>query len=245
MRQFLCGILLTISWVILAAPGAAQEALRARIIYFDLPPFMSQVAGVPAGTGLAFIKHATEGLPVSPDWEFLPIKRLIRDFPTEPMIVFGLGRTAEREKMGLIWVSKMWDSHFVFATLAGHEPIDSLEAGKNAGHITATAGGAPEIMLRSLGFTNLDTAITAHTNVTKLATGHVDAWFDADRTILAHWRLQDQDPARLHLGKSISVLESWIVASPTVPPDVIAALRENLAHMSKSELDTAWPAEPD
>ena len=240
-NRFKAFLIILTGWLGVSLSAPALESNRPRIVYFDLPPFTTMRDGKPAGSGVALIDHAIEGLPVDPEWQFLPIKRLTYLMATDPVIVFGIGRTPEREAMGLTWIRKLWESHYVFATLASHAPADTLEQGKALPHVTCTTGGAPEAVLRAEGFDNLEAVISAQQNVSKLAAGHADAWFDVDVSILTHWRLNGQDPTALHLGRPIRVMESWIAASPTVEPGVVAQLRKNLARLDDSDFEAARP----
>ena len=223
----------------MSQPGQCQTAPLPRIAYFDLPPFIVAQDGKPVGTGVSLIHHAVEGLPIAADWEFLPIKRLTTVMATEPLIVFGIGRTPEREQMGFVWVRKLWESHYVFATLAPHEPVDTLEQGKALRSVTCTVGSAPEALLRAAEFENMETVFAAWQNVAKLAAGRADAWFDVDVSILNHWRTNGQERSSLRLGKPIRIMESWVAASPTIDPEIVARLRDNLAKLPKSEFDAA------
>ena len=226
-------------WLAMSLPGQCQTAPQPRIAYFDLPPFTSTQDGKPVGKGVPLISQAVEGLPIAAEWELLSIKRLTTLMTTEPLIVFGIGRTPEREQMGFTWVRKLWESHYVFATLASHAPVDTLEQGKALRSVTCTVGSAPEALLRTAEFGNVETVFAAWQNVAKLAAGRADAWFDVDVSILNHWRLNGQERSDLRLGKPINVMESWVVASPTVDPEIVARLRDNLAKIPKSEFDAA------
>ena len=238
-NRFKALLIILTGWLGVSLSAPAAESDRLRIVYFDLPPFIVLHDGKPSGNGVPLINRAIKGIPVDPEWQFLPIKRLTYLMATDPIIVFGIGRTPEREAMGLIWIRKLWESHYVFASLAIRGPVDTLEQGKALAHVTCTVGSAPEALLRAEGFDNLETAMSAQQNVSKLAAGHADAWFDMDASIAAHWRLSGQDPSMLTLGRPIRAMETWVAASPKVAPAIVAQLRKNLAALDQGEFEAA------
>ena len=97
---------------------------------------------------------------------------------SEPNVaLFTTARTPEREAL-FHWVGPLYVSRMAFyARIDDPRRIDSIDDARQVDSIATYKDDSAEQILKSLGFTNLDSSNSPQSNVRKLASGHVDLWF--------------------------------------------------------------------
>ncbi len=169
------GFFLSAFFIFFAACSAAADLT---IITEEFPPFNYTEAGRLTGVTTQVVQEITRRLQITSEIQVLPWARGYKRLLTEPNVVlFTTARTRERESL-FHWVGPIYIFRLGFyarKTDALH--IDSLEAAKHVRAIATYKDDFREQILKSLGFTNLDSSNSPQSNIRKLVSGRVDLWF--------------------------------------------------------------------
>jgi len=154
---------------------SAQELT---IITEEYPPINFVKDGVITGSSAEIVKEILHRLKQSDDIRVLPWARGYNLLKTHSNVVlFSTARTQERESR-FHWVGPLCMSRNGFYAKKGHSlRINSLKDAKLVGSIATYKEDAREQMLKSWGFTNLDSSNSGASNLKKLLSGRVDLWF--------------------------------------------------------------------
>jgi len=163
-------------WLILICTGPASADLS--IITEDLPPYNFMQDGELTGATTRVVKEIARRLGIDSEIEVLPWARGYQRLSNEPNVVlFTTARTQERESL-FHWVGPLFVSRQEFyARKTDPRRLDSLEAARQVGAIATYREDYGEQILKSLGFANLDSSNSPHSNVRKLVSGRVDLWY--------------------------------------------------------------------
>ncbi len=148
------------------------------ILTEDLPPFNYMENGKLTGATTMVVQEIIRRLGIVDPIEVVPWARGYQRLSNEPNVVlFTTAHTAERERL-FHWVGPLYVSQMVFYARK-NDPlrIDSLEAAKQVAAVATYRDDSGEQILKSLGFTNLDSSSSPHSNIRKLASGRVDLWY--------------------------------------------------------------------
>jgi ABC-type amino acid transport substrate-binding protein len=156
----------------------ACAAADLTIITEESPPFNYTEHGKLTGVTTQVVQEITRRLNIADNIEVLPWAGGYKRLLTEPNVVlFTTARTQERESL-FHWVGPIYVFRLGFyARKSDARRIDSLEAARQVGAIATYKDDFREQILKSLGFTNLDSSNSPQSNIRKLVSGRVDLWF--------------------------------------------------------------------
>ena len=217
-------------WI--ALTGFAVAAEPTRLIYFNQPLLIENLDGKAVGPVADLARTLFAGLPDIEEPAYLAVKRVEKTLVSEKAIGLALARSPRRERLGLVWVLKLYDEDFRFATLAKQPGIDGLDDARRLPHIGANLSSAPADFLIDHGFTNLDNA-PFKAQAEKLHAGRIDAWFDRPGIIREIWKSWGYSPDELHWSAAFPAPSVWLVASPKVDPTLIETIRQRYARLKQ------------
>ena len=168
----------TLLLILLVFPLTCFASPRMTLITEENPPFNYTENGQLSGATIAVVREIIHRLRGSDNITMLPWARGYKRLKTEPNVVlFTTARTAERENL-FHWVGPLYVFRLQFyARTKGAPAIDSLESAKQVGTIGTYKDDFREELLKSLGFTNIDSSNNSLSNIRKLMSGRVDLWF--------------------------------------------------------------------
>ncbi len=143
--------------VILLLPSSATHAGgKLRILTEDYPPFGYYENGHFTGLGVEIVTAMARYLREDLDIEVLPWKRAYRMALAEPNVaLFAMTRLKERENL-FQWVGPLiTTTEYLWAHKNSARTVKSLEGAKKVSSILVQSGGASELRMKGLGFTNL------------------------------------------------------------------------------------------
>jgi len=148
------------------------------IITEEYPPISFKKEGVITGSSAEVVREILRRLKQPDNIRMLPWARGYNLLKTqENVALFSTARTQERESQ-FHWVGPLCVSRNGFYAKKGSGiQINSLEDAKRVGAIATYKEDAREQMLKSWGFTNLDSSSSGASNLKKLLSGRVDLWF--------------------------------------------------------------------
>jgi len=176
MRKLFNLALATISFLLIVAFANAEEI----VITGNLPPYSYMENDQHKGVAADIVKEIINRIghnhpPIIYPWP----RALKKSKVSDNIIIFPLGRIPAREKEYL-WVGPIVNDHVVFYNRANDKKeYSSLDDLKNE-TIGVLRGAPPEIKLKKLGFTGLDSVTNEQTNLRKLEANRINSWFVAD-----------------------------------------------------------------
>lgn len=215
----------------LLCTGAGADDIKAQYANFRPVSFVQD--GVPQGPAIALTRMLIENLPISIATSPLPMKRIIADLKTEPFISVAIARTPDREA-DFIWIGELYTDHIVIATQSPMPRVDSIEDARKLAHLGVTMGSASEIFLRGQKFANLELNRDYETQLKKLQEHRTDGWCAFHTTLLASAELSGLGTANLQIGAPLAPVSIWIAASKSVPPEIIATLRQRFDRLREN-----------
>ncbi len=174
LKRIVVGFILAGS--IFLVTGVAASDLD--VITEVLPPFNFVQEGRLTGASTQVVQEIMRRLQIGGDIDVLPWARAYKRLVAEPNVVlFTTARTPEREAL-FHWVGPLFVSRMEFyARQTDPRRFDSLDAARQVSAIATYKDDSGEQILKSLGFTNLDSSNSPHSNILKLVSGRVDLWF--------------------------------------------------------------------
>jgi ABC-type amino acid transport substrate-binding protein len=116
-----------------------------------------------------------------------------------------------------------------FARKSAALHIDSLEAARQVGAIAAYRDDYREQLLKSLGFTNIESSNNPQSNVRKLVSGRVDLWFHDTIGAPQAAREAGIDPGEIEAVFTYRQPFSYIAISKQTSPAIVAQWQATLA----------------
>lgn len=178
-RRLIAGALM-LAWLPVFAAGQANELV---VYSTNIAPFFythddaahgdAPRPGMGAINELLTLAAREAGRPL--DIRALPFKRLQALLDTRPQTLAVMWRLPEFEH-SRVWVSKLLTEQLVVLLRNDSVLETSDPAALRQLRIGVVLGGPAEMAVRRLGFTHIETAATAESNVRKLAVGRIDAW---------------------------------------------------------------------
>jgi polar amino acid transport system substrate-binding protein len=164
--------------LLLEFPLTGLASSKMTIITEENPPFNYTEKGQLTGATTAVVHEIMRRLGDPDQILVQPWARGYKRLRSEPNVVlFTTARTAEREKL-FHWVGPLYVFQLQFYARKNDAPaIDNLDSAKRVGTIGTYEDDFREQLLKSLGFTNLDSSKDPLSNVRKLMSGRVDLWF--------------------------------------------------------------------
>lgn len=217
--NFVIRILLILLIPVLAG---AQELT---IVSEDNPPFNFIKHGKPTGSSMEIVREMLRRMNRTDPIQILTWARGYDLALTQPNVVlFSTARTNQRENL-FHWVGPLYRVRFGFyARKQAGLSLNTLEDAKKVGAIATYKNDVREQLLKSLGFTNLDSSKSPASNLKKLISGRVDLWLFSNLGVERVAKQIGVDPAELELvlpfkdyyayiaiskGTSLAVVNQW------------------------------------
>ena len=219
--KFAVGIILIL---LLPAVVGAQELT---IISENSPPFNFVKHGTLTGSSMEIVREMLRRMNRTDPIQILTWARAYNLAVSQPNVVlFSTARTNQRENL-FHWVGPLYRVRFGFYAKKGSElRLSSLEDARKVGAIATYKNDVREQLLKSQGFTNLDSSKSPASNLKKLMAGRVDLWLFSN---LGVERVANQigvDPAELELLLPFKDYYAYIAISKGTSQAVFNKWRE-------------------
>jgi polar amino acid transport system substrate-binding protein len=137
------------------------------------------------------------------------------------VVLFTTAQTPERQAL-FHWVGPLYSVRLGFyARKSDRHRIDTLEAARQVGAIATYKDDFGEQVLKSLGFTNLDSSNSPQSNIRKLMSGRVDLWFFYNVSVQQVAREAGIDPSDLELVYTHKKYFSYIAFSKPTSAEIV------------------------
>lgn len=172
------------------------------------------------------------------DISFMPFQRAMHQVQTGPAVLMPALYHGKSSNDKILWLAKIQVAYLRFSTLTGR--IDTLAAARALESIVVEESTTADVFLTSRGFENLVRVNTPESSARMLAAGRVGAWFQNERVVKQEWqRLQITTP--LGMGDVVHEVPIFLVASPTLSEDVVAAYQQAIAALrADGTLSEIW-----
>jgi polar amino acid transport system substrate-binding protein len=216
---------------VLVSVGFSQEML---VITEESPPFNFTRDGAVTGSSTEVVREILKRLHQPDTIQVLPWARGYHMLQNQPNVaLFSTTRTPEREHL-FRWVGPLFTVHFGFYARKGSGlQLDSLDDARRLGSIATYKDDVKEQILKSLGFTNLDSSKSPVSNLKKLISGRVDLWLFDNLGMPDVARQAGIDPDELELALPFRSYQSYIAISRSTPQAVVGQWQDALAAMVK------------
>ena len=214
----------------LAFPAAASQQMT--IITEEFPPFNFSVDGKPTGVTTELVQEIMRRRGLSDPILVLPWARGYKRLQSEPNVVlYTTARTEERE--GLFqWVGPLYVFRLGFyGRRDGGIKLSTIEDAKRVRSIATYKDDFREQLLRSMGFTNLDSSNSPHSDLRKLMSGRVDLWFFDNIGAPKIAAEAGVDPSDIEEILTFEKKYSYIAISRATPETVAAQWQATLDEM--------------
>jgi len=192
------------------------------ILTEEYPPFSHSKEGRLTGSSVEVVREILRRLNQPDRIEILPWARAYNLLKTKPNVVlFSTTRTKEREDL-FHWVGPLCIVRNGFYQKKGSNiRIDSLKDAKSVGSIATYKEDAREQMLKSWGFTNLDSSKSALSNLKKLMSGRVDLWFYDNLGMPSVAKHAGVDAKDLELAFAVDEVSIYIAISRQTSEEIV------------------------
>jgi polar amino acid transport system substrate-binding protein len=213
-------------------PLAISLAAEMSIITEEVASFNYTENGKLTGVTTGVVREIARRLGIDCNIEVLPWARGYQRLRSEPNVaLFTTARTPERKAL-FHWVGPLYVSSMAFyARSDDPRRIDSLDAARQVESIATYKDDSAEQILKSLGFTNLDSSNSPLSNVRKLASGRVDLWFFHSLIAPAVAREAGIEPGAIRAVHTYRKNYFYIAISKTTAPEVVREWQATLDAM--------------
>jgi polar amino acid transport system substrate-binding protein len=227
--KFFIGILM-IAWLL--TTGVAAQDLT--IISENNPPFNFVQHGELAGSSMEIVREMLRRMDLPDNIRILTWARGYNLALTQPNVVlFSTARTETRENL-FHWVGPLYRVRFGFYAKKGSGlHLNTLEDAKKVGAIATYKDDVKEQLLKSLGFTNLDSSKSPASNLKKLVAGRVDLWLFSNLGVERVAKQIGIDPDQLELILPFKDYDSYIAISNGTAETIVEKWRTVLAAMQQ------------
>ena len=232
---------------LLSVPGGLAQELT--VISEENPPFNFIKDGVFTGSSTEVVREIMRRLDLTAAIQVLTWARAYQLALTQPNVVlFSTARTKEREDL-FHWVGPIYKVRFGFYARRGSGPyLTCLADAKKVGAIATYKDDVREQLLKSQGFTNLDSSKSPASNLKKLLAGRVDLWLYSNLGVPSVARQLGIDPAEVELVLPFKDKYAYIAVSKGTPRVMVekwqAALDDMKRDGSFGRISKQWlPAE--
>lgn len=211
--------------------GLAQELT---IISEDNPPFNYLENGVFTGSSTEVVREITRRLNLPAEIKVFTWARAYQLALTQPNVVlFSTARTQERENL-FHWVGPIYKVRFGFYARRGSGPYPTCLADAQKVRAIATyKDDVREQLLKSLGFTNLDSSKSPASNLKKLLSGRVDLWLYSNLGVRSIAKRIGIDPDEVELVLPFKDNDAYIAISRGTPQAVVDQWQAALDNMKR------------
>jgi polar amino acid transport system substrate-binding protein len=228
---------LSLVFLIVSMTGPVRADMT--ILTEEFPPFNYTDGGSLTGVTTQVVREITRRLEIPDPIEVLPWARGYKRLLAEPNVVlFTTARTQERESL-FHWVGPLFSVRLGFyARKSDRRRIESLEDAMQVGAIATYKDDFREQLLKSLGFSNLDSSNSPQSNLRKLMSGRVDLWFFDNIGAPRLAREVGIDPGDIEAVFTYQTHYAYIAISKQTPPAIVHPWQKTLDEM-KSD-GTFW-----
>jgi len=212
------------------------DAQDLTIITEEYPPLSLKKEGIITGSSVEVVREILRRLKQPDNIVMLPWVRGYNLLTTQPNVaLFSTTRTKERETL-FHWVGPLCTSQNGFyAKKNSGIHMNSLEDAKKVGSIATYKEDAREQMLKSWGFTNLDSSKSAASNLKKLLSGRVDLWlYDSLGMPKVAERL-GVDTTELELILPLNEVSLYVAFSKETPKEIVKKWQKTLDDMNRDK----------
>ncbi len=227
--SFYLVVFFLVTGLLIQTPGSARELA---IYTEENPPVNFTKDGKPTGSSVAVVTEILRRLNQPGDIKVTPWARCYNLLKSKSNVVlFSVARTAEREELfqwiGPIYVAKTG----FYARKENNFRFESIAEIKKVGAIATYKEDVREQILKSLGFTNLDSSGSPLSNIKKLAAGRVDLWFYDNLGMPQIARQAGVDPGVLELAYTFKAFDGYIAMSKKMPSEIAGQWQQTLDQM--------------
>ena len=226
--KFAVGIIL-----ILLLP-AVVDAQDLTIISENSPPFNFVKHGTLTGSSMEIVREMLRRMNRTDTIQILTWARGYNLAVSRPNVVlFSTARTNQRENL-FHWVGPLYQVGFGFYAKKGSQlQLTNLEDAKKVGAIATYKNDVREQLLRSRGFTNLDSSKSPVSNLKKLMSGRVDLWLFSNLGVKRIAKQIGVDLDELELVLPFKDYYAYIAISKGTSRDVVNRWREVLDELKQ------------
>ncbi len=209
-------------------PAAAELT----IITEEFPPLNFTEDGKLTGAMTDVVREITRRLGIANDIQVMPWARGYKRLLTEPnTVLFTTARTEARESL-FHWVGPLHSARIeLYARKSDQRQIDSIEAAMQVGAIATYKDDVREQILKSLGFTNLDSSNSPLSDIRKLMSGRVDLWVFSNVGVQQVAREAGIDPQEIKAVLTLQKQISYIAISKPTSPAIVQQWQATLDEM--------------
>ncbi len=213
------------------AVSPAQELM---VISEENPPFNYREDAVFTGSSTEVVREIMRRLDLPADIQVMTWARAYQLALTQPNVVlFSTARTPERENL-FHWVGPIYKVRFGFYARRGTGPYPTcLADAKKVNAIATYKDDVREQLLKSLGFTNLDSSKSPTSNLKKLLSGRVDLWLYSNLGVSSIAKQMGIDPDEVELVLPFKDNNVYIAISKGTPQAVVNQWQAALDDMKR------------
>lgn len=199
----------------------------------EYPPYNYTENGVLKGIATDTVKEILLKIKHPEMIEVLPWSRAYSLIQRQDnMVLFSMTRTESREQL-FKWVGPVAENNWVFFAKKGSGvKISSMGDAKKVNAIGTYKDDAGELMLKELGFTNIDSVIRDELNVKKLEQDKIQLWISGDvqgYIKAKEFKLQDS----IEPVYNIKSMQLYIAFSKNTPDDEVKKWQAALDELKK------------
>lgn len=174
------------------------------------------------------LRIGKKGLPI----RMLPWSRAYHNIQQNTnSVVFSMSRTPAREKL-FQWVGPLISYTVCFYKLKSNPiRINSLEEAKRVRAIGVVKNTSGAIMLKKMGFNNLDTVNHNYLNPYKLLRGRITLWMAGDLSGIYIARNYNIDPNKLQVAYQVRREHLYIALSKDIPRRTVQKWQRTIRQM--------------
>jgi polar amino acid transport system substrate-binding protein len=236
-------------FLILLMPITSGWSQELTIISEENPPFNFNKNGVFTGSATEVVREIMRRLNQPAGIEVMTWARAYQLARTRPNVVlFSTARTKEREDL-FHWVGPIFKVRFGFYARKGSNLVlTCLADAKKVGAIATYKDDVREQLLKSMGFTNLDSSKSPASNLKKLLAGRVDLWLYSNLGVPSVAEQMGINPDDVEFILPFKDFFAYIAVSKGTPQAVVAKWQETLEAMKRDgtfeKISRQWlPAE--
>ncbi len=212
------------------APPAFAQPVDV-VVAANYPPLM--IEGEPDRPGFAIdvLSEAAKRAGRQTEVQFMPFARAMYaikkgDAALMPALFFGKPRSDQFD-----WVVQIDMAQLRFATF-NQDAVSDLSAASLLETIVVERGTTSEFLLEQLDYPNVERTNSPQASAQMLAAGRADAWLLTERLMQHAWRTLDMQ-GRLTFGPVVDSVPIYVVASPSVSPEVQKAYHDAVETMKR------------
>ena len=242
-------LVVAIVFLVFLLPVSGGWAQELTIVSEDNPPFNFNQDGVFTGSSTEVVREIMRRLNVTAEIQVMTWARAYQLAQTDTNVVlFSTARTGERENL-FHWVGPIYKVRFGFYARQGSNLVlTCLADAKKVNAIATYKDDVREQLLKTMGFTNLDSSKSPASNLKKLLAGRVDLWLYSNLGVPSVAGQIGIDPAEVELVLPFKDVNAYIAISKSTPRTVVDQWQSTLEAMKRDgsfdKISSQWlPAE--